>query len=42
VEFTLRTTNGYRKVNREWKIAHEHFSVPVDLGASKADMMSKP
>ena len=42
VEFVVRVTDGYRKVNGSWLIAHEHVSVPVDVTTGKPDMMSKP
>jgi uncharacterized protein (TIGR02246 family) len=41
MEFTVRVTDGYKKVNGQWLIAHEHVSVPVDIMTAKADMMSK-
>src|SRR5712692_8930984 len=42
VDFTLRTTDGYRKLKGQWLIAHEHFSVPVDLASGRADLASQP
>lgn len=42
MDFTVRVTDGYRKVNGQWLIAHEHVSVPVDLATGKADLTSKP
>jgi uncharacterized protein (TIGR02246 family) len=42
LEATVRVTDGYRKVNGQWLIAHEHVSVPVDLATAKADLTSKP
>lgn len=42
VELVVRVTDGYRKVNGNWLIAHEHVSVPVDVTTGKPDMMSKP
>ena len=42
MEFTLRTTDGYRKIGGRWLIVHEHFSVPVDLATGKPDLMSTP
>jgi uncharacterized protein (TIGR02246 family) len=41
-EITVRVTDGYRKVDGKWLIAHEHISVPVDLETLKPDLMSKP
>jgi ketosteroid isomerase-like protein len=42
IDWTLRVTDCYRKVNGKWLIVHEHYSVPVDLQTAKADLMSKP
>ncbi len=42
VDLTLRVTDGYKKVNGHWLIAHEHVSVPVDLDTAKPDLSSKP
>ncbi len=42
VDVTVRVTDGYKKVNGQWLIAHEHVSVPVDLATGKADLTSKP
>ena len=41
-DLTVRVTDGYRKVNGRWLIAHEHVSVPVDLDTGKPDLASKP
>ena len=40
-EMTVRVTDGYKKVNGQWLIAHEHVSVPVDLATMKPDLDSK-
>ena len=42
VDLTVRVTDGYRKINGRWLIAHEHVSVPVDVSTGKADLASKP
>ena len=42
VEFTVRVTDCYRKIDGKWLITHEHVSVPVDLATGKADLASKP
>ena len=42
MDFTVRLTDGYRKVNGKWLIAHEHVSIPVDILTGKADLSSKP
>lgn len=39
----FRSTFGFRKVNGEWKIAHEHESVPFLMdGSDKAALDLKP
>ncbi|MBI4543291.1 MAG: SgcJ/EcaC family oxidoreductase [Gemmatimonadetes bacterium] len=42
VEMVLRWTNGLRKVDGKWLIAHEHVSVPVDPATGQADFLSNP
>jgi len=42
LDFTVRVTDGYKRVNGQWLIAHEHVSFPVDLMTAKADLTSKP
>ena len=42
VDLTMRVTDGYKKVNGHWLIAHEHVSVPVDFDTAKPDFSSKP
>ena len=42
MDFTVRVTDGYRKINGNWLIVHEHVSIPVDLGTLKPDPSSKP
>ncbi len=42
MDLTVRVTDGYKKVNGQWLIAHEHVSVPVDIMTGKADLSSKP
>lgn len=41
-DLTVRVTDGYRKVNGQWLVAHEHVSVPVDIFTGKPDLTSKP
>jgi uncharacterized protein (TIGR02246 family) len=41
VEMTVRVTDGYKKVNGQWLISHEHVSVPVDFDTLKPDLDSK-
>jgi len=42
MDFTVRVTDCYRKIDGKWLITHEHISVPVDLATAKADLASKP
>lgn len=32
----LRLTSGYRRIEGEWKVVHEHFSAPFDMESDKA------
>jgi uncharacterized protein (TIGR02246 family) len=41
VEMTVRVTDGYKKINGQWLISHEHVSVPVDFETMKPDLDSK-
>lgn len=40
-ELTVRVTDGYKKVNGQWLISHEHVSVPVDFATMKPVLDSK-
>jgi ketosteroid isomerase-like protein len=42
LDFTVRVTDAYRKINGHWLVAMEHVSVPVDLDTAKPDLQSKP
>jgi uncharacterized protein (TIGR02246 family) len=44
MDYIVRVTDDYRKVNGKWLIAQEHVSVPIDFSGPKPvpDMMSKP
>ena len=42
VDLTVRVTDVYRKIKGNWRIVHEHVSVPVDLDTLKPDLSSKP
>lgn len=42
IDWTVRVTDGYRKVGGHWLVALEHVSVPVDPETGKADFTSKP
>ena len=37
----FRVTQVYRKINNDWKIVHEHFSVPfhMDTGEAQFDLL---
>ncbi|AYC30567.1 YybH family protein [Paenisporosarcina cavernae] len=39
-EMTNRFTFGFRKIENEWKIVHEHSSLPIDLETFKGMMKS--
>jgi uncharacterized protein (TIGR02246 family) len=36
IENRLRSTLGFRKINGEWKVVHEHVSVPFDMRNGQA------
>jgi uncharacterized protein (TIGR02246 family) len=38
---TVRVTDGYKKVNGQWLISHEHVSVPVNFMTMKPDLNAK-
>jgi len=42
VDFTVRVTDIYKKINGHWLVVHEHNSFPVDLDTGRADLNSKP
>ena len=42
VDYTVRVTDGFKKINDKWLIAHTHVSFPVDLRTVQADTESKP
>ena len=41
LEGVMRVTDGYKKINGQWLISHEHASVPVDLVAMRPVLDSK-
>jgi uncharacterized protein (TIGR02246 family) len=41
MELTVRVTDGYKKINGQWLISHEHVSVPVDFSTMKPAINSK-
>ncbi len=42
VDFWLRATTGFRRIDGVWRIAHEHHSVPFDLKTLAASLELKP
>lgn len=42
VEYTVRVTDGFKKIGGKWLIAHTHVSFPVNPRTGKADMESTP
>jgi ketosteroid isomerase-like protein len=38
VDYTVRVTDGFKKINGKWLIAHTHVSVPINPVTGKADM----
>ncbi|MET0545078.1 MAG: nuclear transport factor 2 family protein [Caulobacterales bacterium] len=41
LDFTIRSTDVWRKVDGQWKIVHEHNSFPVDMATGVPDFQSK-
>ncbi len=41
IDITFRQTDFLHKVNGQWKILHQHISVPVDMATGKAIMDAK-
>ena len=41
-DYIVRVTDGFKKINGKWLIAHTHVSFPVDMRTGKADIESKP
>jgi uncharacterized protein (TIGR02246 family) len=41
MEMKVRVTDGYKKVNGQWLISHEHVSVPVNFMTMKPDFNAK-
>jgi uncharacterized protein (TIGR02246 family) len=39
---SLRSTFGLRKIDGQWKVVHEHVSVPFDMETGKAMLDLKP
>ena len=42
VEMWVRSTMGFRKIDGEWRVTHEHNSVPFDAETGKASVELKP
>lgn len=42
LDLTVRVTDVYQKIGGQWRIVHEHVSVPVALDTGKPDLSSKP
>jgi uncharacterized protein (TIGR02246 family) len=42
VDMWVRATVCFRKIDGEWKITHEHTSVPFDAESGKASVALKP
>lgn len=42
VDRIVRVTDGYRKIDGNWLIVHEHISVPVDFASGKLVPLKKP
>ena len=40
--FWLRVTDIYRKIGGQWRVVHEHVSVPTDLESGKAALNLTP
>ena len=40
VDMTVRVTDVYRRTGNDWRIVHEHVSVPVNTDTGKPDMTS--
>jgi ketosteroid isomerase-like protein len=42
IDMWLRYTEGLKRIDGQWRVVHEHISVPVDLKTGKAVMDLKP
>ena len=42
VDLWLRYTEGLKRIDGQWRVVHEHISVPVDLNTGKAVLDLKP
>jgi ketosteroid isomerase-like protein len=42
IDMWMRYTEGLKYMNGQWRVVHEHISVPVDLTTGKAALDLKP
>ena len=42
VDIWVRYTSGFKRIDGQWRDVHDHVSVPVDIGTSKAMLDLKP
>lgn len=42
VDVWLRYTEDFKRINDQWRVVHEHISVPVDIATGKARLDLKP
>jgi len=42
IDMWMRYTDGLKYMNGQWRVVHEHISVPVDLTTGKAALDLKP
>jgi uncharacterized protein (TIGR02246 family) len=40
--FWVRFTGCFRKIDGSWRIAHDHASVPLDMGSGRASLNLEP
>lgn len=41
-DYWVRVTSGLRKLSGNWRIAHEHISMPIDLQTMRAQLAFQP
>jgi uncharacterized protein (TIGR02246 family) len=41
-EYWVRVTSGFRKLNGQWLVTHEHVSAPIDLATLRAAFDLQP
>jgi len=42
IDIWMRYTEGLKRTEGQWRVVHEHISVPVDMGSGKARLDLKP